>query len=155
MVRKLEESDVDEIISICMGNPQFYLYTEARPTQEGILSDMKATPPGIDLSDKYYIGFFEAGEMAAVMDLIDGYPETDTAFIGFFMMNMKYQGRQIGTSIITEAADYLKKIGFHKIRLAIDKDNPQSRHFWKKNGFLVIKEAEANGGIVLVAEKSL
>ena len=93
--------------------------------------------------------------MAAVMDLIDGYPETDIAFIGFFMMNMKYQGRQIGTSIITEIADYLKKNGFHKIRLAIDKDNPQSRHFWKKNGFLVIKEAEANGGIVLVAEKSL
>ena len=31
-----------------------------------------------------------------IMDLIDGYPAKEVAYIGFFMMNPKYQGKRIG-----------------------------------------------------------
>ena len=41
------------------------------------------------------------------------------------------------------------------VRLGIDKGNPQSNHFWNKNGFLVIKEVDQDGGTILVAEKTL
>lgn len=112
------------------------------------------TPPDIELKDKYYIGFYQEGTLIAVMDLIDGYPEPDIAFIGFFMMNIAFQGQEIGSSIIQDLAAYLKASGKTAIRLAIDKGNPQSTHFWKKNGFLVIKEVDRNGWTVLVAEKS-
>ena len=38
----------------------------------------------------------------------------------------------------------------------IDKGNPQSTHFWtKKNGFEIIMEADNNGWIKLVAERTL
>ena len=40
-------------------------------------------------------------------------------------------------------------------RLGIDKDNPQSNRFWKKNGFEVIREVKQENGTVLVAEKNL
>ena len=40
-------------------------------------------------------------------------------------------------------------------QLGIDKDNPQSNHFWRKNGFEVIREVEIEEGIILVAEKQL
>ena len=89
------------------------------------------------------------------MDLIDGYPEPETAFIGFFMMNKDLQGQGIGTAIIQETAAYLKTAGKTAIRLAIDKGNPQSTYFWKKNGFIVIKEVDRNGWTALVAEKKL
>ena len=89
------------------------------------------------------------------MDLIDGYPEPEIAFIGFFMMNKDLQGRGVGTAIIRETAAYLKATGKTTIRLAIDKGNPQSTHFWKKNGFIVIKEVDRNGWTALVAEKQL
>lgn len=69
----LEESDVDMILEICKQNATFYKYTEARPTKGNILDDMKATPPGIDLSNKYYFGFFDNQKLIAIMDLIDGY----------------------------------------------------------------------------------
>ena len=39
--------------------------------------------------------------------------------------------------------------------VAIDKGNPQSSHFWKKNGFEVISEADVNGWTKLVAERQL
>jgi hypothetical protein len=41
------------------------------------------------------------------------------------------------------------------VRLAIDKGNPQSTHFWRKNGFEIISEADVNGWTKLVAEKQL
>lgn len=143
------------LVEICRQNTVFYEYTEARPTRENIIYDMNATPPGITMSDKYYFGFFDDGEPVAVMDLIDGYPEPEIAYIGFFMMNPKYQGKQIGTAIVGEVIDYLKSTGKTAVRLAIDKGNPQSSHFWKKNGFEVIYAADVNGWTKLVAEKKL
>lgn len=154
-VRILEESDVEMLVEICRQNTVFYEYTEARPTRENILDDMNATPPGIDMSDKYYFGFFCDRELVAIMDLIDGYPKPDIAYIGFFMMNPKYQGKQVGTAIVREVVDYLQSMGKTAIRLAIDNGNPQSTHFWNKNGFEVISEADVNGWTKLVAEKRL
>ena len=71
------------------------------------------------------------------------------------MMNTKYQGKQIGTAMVGEVFDYLQGIGKTAVRLSIDKGNPQSSHFWKKNGFEVISEADINGWTKLVAEKRL
>ena len=154
-VRTLKESDVEMLVELCRQNTVFYEYTEARPTRENILDDMHATPPGITMEDKYYFGFFDDQELVAIMDLIDGYPKLEIAYIGFFMMNPQYQGKQIGTAIVGEVIDYLQSIGKTAVRLAIEKGNPQSSHFWKKNGFEVISEADVNGWTKLVAEKRL
>ena len=110
MAQSLIVSNVDDIVGLCQQNTVFYKYTEARPTRENILHDMNATPPGIDTSDKYYIGFYDGASLIAIMDLIDGYPEKDIAYIGFFMMDVKHQGKQIGSSIISEVICYLRTI---------------------------------------------
>ena len=89
------------------------------------------------------------------MDLIDGYPDPKIAYIGFFMMDIRFQGRQLGSALIREVKDYLKRDGFRAVRLAIDKANPQSNHFWKKNGFEVIREVPRDEWTVLEAECTL
>ena len=154
-VRRMDDSDADCILELCRGNTQFYEYCQASPTKEQVLTDLHITPPGVGVTDKYYIGFYRDGVLAAVMDLIDGYPEPETAFIGFFMMKKELQGKGAGSAVIRETASYLKTVGKTAIRLAIDKDNPQSTHFWKKNGFRVIREVDRDGWTILVAEKTL
>ena len=154
-VRRLTESDIDAILQICQDNSQFYLYCQARPVREEICNDMHITPPGVDFSAKYYIGFFQEDELIAVMDLIDGYPEKEIAFIGFFMMKKEWQGQEIGTRIISDVAAYLKQIGKAALHLGIDKENPQSNHFWKKNGFSIIREVDRDGWKILYAERKL
>ena len=154
-IRKLSDPDTDSILELCAGNTQFYQYCGAGPSKEQILNDLHITPPGIDPADKYYIGFYQEDVLIAVMDLIDGYPEPDIAFIGFFMIRRELQGNRVGSEIIRETAAYLKTIGKTAIRLGIDKDNPQSTHFWRKNGFLVIQEIDRDGWTVLLAEKAL
>ena len=154
-VRRLDENDADDILEICQGNSQFYLYCEVEATREQILNDIHITPPGKDSSFKYYIGFFQKNELIAVMDLIDGYPKEKIAYIGFFMMKKEYQGKETGSSIISETAEFLKELGYTAIQLGIDKENPQSNHFWKKNRFSVIEEVERNGWKILHAERQL
>lgn len=154
-VRKLSDADAGGILKLCEENTQYYLYCEAEPSMEQVLNDLRITPPGVDQKDKYYIGFYQGDMLIAVMDLIDGYPEQDIAFIGFFMMKKDLQGQNLGTALVQEVADYLKSTGKTAIRLAIDKGNLQSTHFWKKNGFLVIKEVDRSGWTALVAEKQL
>ena len=155
IIRRLNDSDTDDILDFCQKNTMYYQYCGAEISKDQVLNDLHITPPGVDIADKYYVGFFNGEEMVAVLDLIDGYPEPAIGYIGFFMMNPSYQGKQIGTAIIDETAAYLKSIGMSEIRLAIDKENPQSNHFWKKNGFEVLGEVEDEGMVKLVAARTL
>ena len=141
-VRRLDANDIDIIYDLCRSNRIFYQYHPPFVTAESIEDDMRALPSGKDYKDKYYIGFFENKALVAVMDLILDYPERNIAFIGFFMMDMKYQNKGLGSKIVTECFEYLRSLGFNKIRLGVDKGSPQSNAFWKKNGFIIIGEGE-------------
>ena len=71
------------------------------------------------------------------------------------MMNKIYQGKQIGSTIISEVIDFLKQMKKEYVRLAIDDGNPQSMHFWKKNGFIIIYEKNIDNYKKYVAEKKI
>ena len=141
-VRKLNAEDVDLIYDLCCKNELFYQYHPPFVTKESIIEDMRALPPDKEYKDKYYIGFFENETLVAIMDLILGYPAKNIAFVGLFMMNSEYQHKGVGSKIISECAKYLRTLGFDKIRLGVDKGNPQSNSFWKKNGFITVSESE-------------
>ena len=141
-MRRLSIEDTDLIYNLSCKNKIFYQFHPPFVTRESIQEDIRALPAGKDYNDKYYIGFFEKETLVAIMDLILDYPTKDTAFIGLFMMDFEYQNKNIGSKIISECAKYLKILGFHKIRLGVDKENPQSNAFWKKNSFVVADESE-------------
>jgi RimJ/RimL family protein N-acetyltransferase len=134
-VRRLEDADISEIFTLCEGNPFYYQYCPPPVTVESIKKDMLALPPGKTMADKYFLGYFSDGLLIAVMDLIAGYPDAETAFIGFFMMAQPMQGKNFGTEIITEACHALKGEGFSEVRLGYAKGNGQSEAFWLKNHF--------------------
>lgn len=154
-VRKLNLNDVQLIYTFCKKNTQYYKYCGKELSIELIEKDLEITPPGISLEQKYYVGFWDNDKIVAVMDLVNGYPTYDYVYIGFFMMECELQGNGIGSKIVSELLEYLSEQGFQKCQLGIDKNNPQSNHFWRKNGFEVIKEVEIEEGIILAAEKQL
>jgi RimJ/RimL family protein N-acetyltransferase len=141
-VRRLGEEDIDLIYDLSCRNEIFYQYHPPFVTRESIREDMSALPPDKEYKDQYYVGYFENKTLISVMDLILDYPEKKIAFVGLFMINSEYQGIGIGSKIIAECCKYLKTLGFEKIRLGVNKGNPQSNAFWKKNGFITVSEAE-------------
>lgn len=154
-VRTITEADVPMLYAWMQRNDQYYRYCGGETSPGRIRQDLTLCPPGIPLAQKYYVGFFAAGTLVAVMDLVDGYPDADTVFIGFFMMNKSLQGRGVGTALVSEVLAYLTALGFAAVRLGIDKENPQSNHFWRKNGFTVLKEVPQARGVILLAERRL
>ena len=144
-VRPLAAADAEKILALCAGNGQFYRYHPPMATRESILEDMTALPPGVTAIRKHYLGFFDGETLVAVLDLIEHYPQEGAAYIGFFMTKKERQGRGFGTALIGGLLDELRRSKFRKVRLAVDKGNPQSKAFWEKNGFVLPGEDVPHG----------
>ena len=137
-VRRLLRDDIPSIFALCEKNPQYYEHCPPFVTPEKIEADMKAMPQrktGQE-QDKYYLGYFDVHQrLVAVMDFIDHYPDAQSGFIGFFMMEKDLQGTGVGSSIITELCACLVQWDYQYIRLGYVDGNEQSRSFWLKNQF--------------------
>ena len=142
VVRRLDINDVDAVYDMSCKNKIFYKYHPPFVTKQSIVEDMEALPPNKSYDDKYYIGFFEDNTLVANMDLILGYPTEEIVFIGLLMTNVLYQNKGVGSQIVRDVCTYLKLLGYKKVRIGVDKENPQSNSFWNKNGFCIIAENE-------------
>ena len=154
-VVSLHEADADAILDIYRKNPLYFRHCEAEPTREQVLRDLNEAPPGIETRQKRFVGFFEGDSLVALLDLVEGYPEPATCYIGLFMVGADFQGKGVGRRIIGDACDWLRRCGFTHARLAIARDNPQANHFWTICGFAVTDAVERNGWPILVATLSL
>lgn len=155
-IHRLTDQNIDEIYHLLSKNVLYYEYCPPFVTRESIREDMKILPPEKEQKDKYYIGFYQDEKLIAVMDFIDGYPEKGIAYIGFFMTDTSLQNQGVGTAIIDDLCRYLTELGYHSVRLDWVKGNPQSEHFWLKNGFVQLRETTSNAADeVILAEKML
>lgn len=154
-VRRLGAADAPAVLELMEENPQYYEFCGKSCSLEEILGDMSALPPGKSMEEKYYIGFFELEHLVAVMDFIDGYPDADTAYIGFFMLTSCYQRQKKATAIIERVCLYCGELGYSRLMLAYEKANPQSGGFWKSCGFVPAFEKEQEGCVLVAAERLL
>lgn len=152
-VRRMTLDDTDAVFDLLVENQPYFLCCGSQPTKELVQSDITVGPPGIPSAQKYYLGFYREDRLCAVMDLIDGYPEDQFAFIGFFMLRLSLQGKGEGSKLISEIISYLQQLAYSAVRLGIDKNNKNGIRFWTKNGFEIIKEIEKEDGIILYAER--
>lgn len=138
-VRKLSHSDLPALLSLCLGNPQYYAFLDEEPTPDALAAEMVELPPGCSPDQKSYLGFFDAGgNLIAVLGLVRGYPAEGCAFIGFFMVDTSRQGTGVGSLLISQLLNRLRCEGVSRVRLAYVEGNEQSRRFWEKCGFVEV-----------------
>ncbi len=153
--RRLRASDADALLEVCAGNATYFRYMRGAPDKAHIIDDLTRRPPGTDARDKYFVGFFDGGQLVAALDLIAGYPDRQTCFIGWFIVRRERQGRGFGTALLSGV---LAEAGRHfgRARLAYVSDNPESAAFWKKNSFADTGETKDCGAYTLrLAERVL
>lgn len=154
-VRRMEPGDAEKMLALCNTNPQYFEHCGTPATREGILRDLTLCPPGKDAADKYYVGYYDGARLTALLDLIAGYPDARTAFLGFFMVDGARAGQGLGTALVGELCAALRAAGFDAAQLCYGRDNPQSAHFWRKNGFIAQREAAHAYGPMIVARRAL
>lgn len=153
--RLLGPDDADEVYSMLLTQPLYFRSIGAEPSLGSVVGDMTVLPPGCDPKQKHFVGFFDNG-LAAVMDLIAGYPDETACYIGFFAVRAERSGSGYGSKILAGVLDELKRSGYAKVRLAYSPANPRAVRFWTKNGFVPIYETKhSEYGKMLVAERFL
>lgn len=144
-VRKLTEADLEQVLALYQTNPLYFEHFPPLPSLESLGNDLVDCPPGKSLSDKYFLGFWDKNNLVAILDLIDGYPTEDTAYIGLFMVDANRSGQGLGSMIMAELLPQLAT-RFKKVRLGYVESNPQSSHFWAKLGFFPTGEVKELAG---------
>lgn len=155
LTQRLSEKNMDEIYEFCLTNPQYYDYCGAALEKRMIARDLTLLPEGKGMEDKYYVGLYDSDGLVAVLDVVDGFPDASTVFIGFFMINGTKSNKGIGSAVINALCAYLKSEGRSSVRLAYVKENPQAAHFWTKNMFCPIFEVNDERGHLVVGERAL
>lgn len=85
--RLLNLGDLDDIQTLLKACDDFAILVTGKPSEPSAASDLLVDcPPGIDLKNKYLIGFFDSKKgLIGILDAINGYPETGIWFIGLLI----------------------------------------------------------------------
>ena len=118
------ENDFPALLALYKSNP-FYLSIsqEGPPTLEDCQEDAAALPPGRGKEHKLFLGLFQESVLAAVLDLVEGYPEEGTLYLGLLELAGPLQGKGLGTHIFSALSQEAGAAGFQCIRLACLEEN--------------------------------
>ncbi len=150
-VKKITNEDIPAVYKLCSGNPDYYRHMNLQPTPENLTEVITVLPPGKDLEDKYFVGFWEGASLLAILDLILDYPVEKTAFIGWFMLEKARQGGGVGSALVREILEALHRAGMKKVRLGCIKGNRRAYEFWKKHGFAPTGEETKQKDYTIIA----
>lgn len=125
-------------------NQEYFLITDGRlATKQDCIETIeygKSFP-----EDMYYcIGFSLNGEVVALLSIFEGYPETDTLYIGLFLMNEKFKRKSIGTKIISSLIDESFNTQYNTIKLSVQDNNISGCSFWCKLGFKITQKYDCD-----------
>jgi len=94
-----------------------------------------ALPPGKTSKDDYFFGIYLASQMIGCADLLRGYPDEKTAFLGLLLIAESYQNRGLGVRACAE----LEKLALtwpeiSVIRGSVVQSNDIVVSFWERMG---------------------
>lgn len=154
-VRKLTQADIPDILELYSGNQEYFKHCPPSPSRETVKEDLFALPPKTKAEAKHFIGLFDDSSLVAVIDLIDGYPDKQTAFIGLLMVAKNRQRSGLGTFIVKKLSDDLKTKGYQHIGLGYIKTNLSAQSFWLKQGFSPTGEESVREGYTVIKAKKI
>ena len=143
LVRRITQADISDVYALCKSNQKYYEYIHGAPTVESLTEIISRVPEGAEAGDKFFVGFYNAERLVAVLELITGYPEKDDAFIGWFMVEGSVQRKGIGSQIFADVRAAMSAQGYDYLSLSCEKENTEAIAFWQAQGFRKEKEDDA------------
>ncbi|MBR2834751.1 MAG: GNAT family N-acetyltransferase [Coriobacteriales bacterium] len=150
-VRRITAADISDVYHLAKTNHKYYEYLHTKPTVEGLTEVISEMPEGTGPGNKFFVGFYnDQNDLVAIMDLITGYPESDDAFIGWFMVDATLQGQGIGSSIFADVRAAMTAQGYDHLELKCPKENTEAVAFWKAQGFRTTGQESSNGDYTVI-----
>ncbi|TCN39308.1 acetyltransferase (GNAT) family protein [Kribbella orskensis] len=142
-LREITPEEVAELQELIESDPG---YTERitgyPPGPADAQSLLMMRPEGLPEDAKVVLGAWEGDQLVAVIDLLNGYPDDRTAYIGLLEVHKNHQGRGVGAAAYRLLEEYLGS-DWWRLRLAVvDTNAEQAAGFWSRQGFEPTGEAK-------------
>lgn len=145
-IRPVEEQDVTPVLTLMQTDPAFFALGGKQPTAGSIRDDLVCLPPRCTQAQKHYLGLWKNEQLAAVLDMVEGYPRAHTLFIGLFFLDPAQRRQGTGHMVIDAVIQAAHRAGFSRIRLACLLNNPNGHAFWEAMGFRDLREGQLLDG---------
>ncbi|MBL0612786.1 GNAT family N-acetyltransferase [Aeromonas jandaei] len=157
-LRRLQPSDAPALQRLLELAPAYQAAVSDEPlSAHAAEEELVACPPGLPLSAKHLIGRWEEGELTAVVDLLRGYPDSTTAYLGLLLVGEPWQGAGRGLALYRHACSLARSWGATRLRLSVIASNESALSFWQRRGFTECYRRELAGyrAEAIVLERAL
>lgn len=135
-VQKITQNNIKDVYQLIKNNTYFIKNTQNHEVNiEECIEDITILPPNKSIQDKTYVAIYDKTNCIALLDFIEGFPNKDIGFIGFFILSSDVHHKNIGTHIFNLIVQVSKELCFKKLELKCDKENKIGQYFWTKMGF--------------------
>lgn len=126
----------EQVFPVYDANQDFFLLTQGeKATVENSISDVDVAPKNIDISQKTYVGIWMEDSVVGVLDLLEGYPDETSLWIGLLLVHSDLHGKKIGSGITNAVLKAAKMLGYKSVQLGVIENNAGGLAFWKRQGF--------------------
>lgn len=97
---------------------------------------MQQIPEGVAPEQKKLYGIYFNHRMIGCLDMIKGYPDAKTTFVGTLLIAEDVQGAGLGSEAFKECEKMIRsEEAFDRIRIGVMRTNDFVQNFWRKMGF--------------------
>jgi GNAT superfamily N-acetyltransferase len=94
-------------------------------------------PPGKSYDDKFVFGVDRCGRMVGCADVVRGYPDSQTAYVGLLLVAEPFQRQGVGRAAYRALESVIRSWQTcTRVRLAVVATNDAVLPFWAKLGFV-------------------
>ena len=141
-VRPLADRDAAPLQALFDEDPEYFHGMNGRdiPVEE----IRNALPPGLSRDDKFLYVIEQDNRLAGMIDVIRGFPEPATWYLGFLFIAKAFRGAHLGRNTLHALYDWARAHGAKAIRLGVVEDNARARWLYATEGFVfqVMREVD-------------
>ncbi|SJZ45612.1 GNAT family N-acetyltransferase [Anaerorhabdus furcosa] len=138
-IRKLTKENVEDIYNCLLSNDEYNKMSNDEVSRKVAEDMLSCRPPGIMEENKTLYGAFEEDKCIGISDVIFGYPDKETSFIGLLMIDGEHHKQGYGKRFYELIEKVIDSNAYKKIALGVLMNNMKGYTFWQKQGY-VLKE---------------
>ena len=147
----ITHQNFDRVFEVYNSNQDFYLLTQGKKaTIDSSINDIIAIPPNCTIEQKIYLSIWKDDEIIGVLDVIAGYPEPTSFWIGLLLIHGRLHDKKIGSKVASAVLSAAKAAGYTTAQLGVIESNTRGIDFWRKHGFEV---SRCSGDIVVMERR--
>lgn len=150
-LRRATLADLPAIQAVLATDPASWEQLEGTPLRPDEAVHLLAErPPGVPPERKHL--FLGDG---VVIDLVDGYPDATTWYLGLIFIAPAARNAGLGTRLLSLAGEYARDNGGTALRLGVVAENVAARRLYDRVGFAFVARRPRGAQLVDVLERAL